>query len=595
MAALLAASLSLPPPSRAAMGGPESSWENQWYWYADIFDRFFGGTQGPGGRTAMEARRNGSRRTGFSKPKPAGGLRVFVVGGSMAAQYDDEDSPVRPRLVEVLSRLYPGRMVEVVYCGMPGYDSYRESLIVEEIVGHEPDLVVFMTGNNENLPVAGKPSTRVALAMQWRRLLHGRPPSLAALWRGLKPEGTISFEGRLREMIRLVKGKGAEAVVCTLPRLYGVMPDAPLPMWDEGFRAGWAEWERGRFRSAARLFRGYAAAHPGDLMARALLGGALERCGDFRGAHAVFHAGQDSDINGTLRRVAREEGAVLADLHDAFEAVSAAVLDPRNARLMRDGVHWERQADPLVSAAIARTLAAPAREGSFVGLRGAMDASWLDRDAASWERAAVRLHPVSTRDFHGRVMEALMESRNAGPGFSEATIASFERLHRRYPRESAGLDGQREAMLRIKGSPWAQARDDEFERRWTAGLACLGEAYRRMGLRPLAKRYFAASLARDPDAAWPRLGLALCHHAAGETRARLVPSRRRGEGSGQGGTGSRQGGGGLRIGDAPLSRASGDARRGFVRGPRRRPPTPFPRAAATPGLPILREGQALRA
>jgi lysophospholipase L1-like esterase len=87
----------------------------------------------------------------FLASKREGAFRVFVVGGSSA-----QGIPYSTRyafstwLAERLAVALPEYEVEMVNAAMTGYASRRVLSVVREIAQYEPDLLVIMSGHNEN-------------------------------------------------------------------------------------------------------------------------------------------------------------------------------------------------------------------------------------------------------------------------------------------------------------------------------------------------------------------------------------------------------------------------------------------------------------
>ncbi len=107
------------------------------------------------GTAVMETARNKLRLFNlqrFRRPKGAGVTRVFCLGGSTTygRPYGDATS-FCGWLRELLPAADPGRTWEVVNAGGISYASYRVALLMEELVGHEPDLFVVYSGHNEFL------------------------------------------------------------------------------------------------------------------------------------------------------------------------------------------------------------------------------------------------------------------------------------------------------------------------------------------------------------------------------------------------------------------------------------------------------------
>jgi hypothetical protein len=95
----------------------------------------------------------GSTGLTFPLERPAGGLRVFVLGGSAAAgwPYHLGETNLSALLQAKLRALYPGRPVEVFNMAAGTYGSHRVKLILEEVVRYQPDAILLYNGNNELL------------------------------------------------------------------------------------------------------------------------------------------------------------------------------------------------------------------------------------------------------------------------------------------------------------------------------------------------------------------------------------------------------------------------------------------------------------
>ena len=145
---LLSAALALIP------GAASADSRAQKYYYEDISHPFF--ALDPSQPGMYRNQRPGSKASLFSAVKPKDGFRVFVIGGSIAGllQYSGESGEFAKALEAVL----PTKKVEVVNCGMAGYESFREALVEQEILEYTPDLIVLLTGHNEGIAAAPIPS-----------------------------------------------------------------------------------------------------------------------------------------------------------------------------------------------------------------------------------------------------------------------------------------------------------------------------------------------------------------------------------------------------------------------------------------------------
>lgn len=88
----------------------------------------------------------------FAREKPEGTFRVFGLGGStvLGRPYANGSSFVKWLEIELAGR-DPSRKYEGVNCGGESYASYRLAIMLQEVLGYDPDLIVVATGHNEFL------------------------------------------------------------------------------------------------------------------------------------------------------------------------------------------------------------------------------------------------------------------------------------------------------------------------------------------------------------------------------------------------------------------------------------------------------------
>lgn len=109
----------------------------------------------PDGSEAMvtaENKRTFFNLQSFSRNKPRDGYRIFCMGGSTTYghPYDDKTS-FCGWLRALLPKCDPSRQWELVNAGGVSYASYREALLMEELIRYQPDLFVIYSGHNEFL------------------------------------------------------------------------------------------------------------------------------------------------------------------------------------------------------------------------------------------------------------------------------------------------------------------------------------------------------------------------------------------------------------------------------------------------------------
>ena len=340
VAALLAA-------SPAFAGAQDPAWLR--YYFSDVFEPFF--APDPADPARLRSRRPGSADQSFSARKPAGGVRVFLIGGSIARIALDGPNP--GNLQSALEAALPGRAVEVVNCGMSGYDSYREALVEQEVLGYGPDALVLMTGHNEFLsskppPVwIAKASERLSRWKAYRALagsLNHRPADRPER----RAERDRAFAENLRRNLREAGRRGVAVAALEPPLNYRDGPaDTPAPYREPDFLKGWLAYAAGDCPKALAAWRAAAPRGAGAALARFYGARCRDRARDPLAMAAYEQALAADDASArcggtcrrTLRRLASEEGAVIAEADRAFR--EAALPAAPGLEHFDDLVHWK--------------------------------------------------------------------------------------------------------------------------------------------------------------------------------------------------------------------------------------------------------------
>lgn len=88
----------------------------------------------------------------FAAKKSPGEVRIFCLGGSTVAGHPYSSETSFTTFLELaLQAADPKRQWEVVNCGGISYASYRLAPIVAELLAHQPDVFILLTGHNEFL------------------------------------------------------------------------------------------------------------------------------------------------------------------------------------------------------------------------------------------------------------------------------------------------------------------------------------------------------------------------------------------------------------------------------------------------------------
>ena len=125
-------------------------------------------------------------RQSFPAVKAPGTFRIFTLGGSTTYGHPFDDAvSYSGWLRELLPAVDPGRRFEVINCGGISYASYREVVLVQELLQYSPDLFIVYCGPNEFLEArtyADVEGHSSALLRLGTLLSHTRSYTLVRRW-----------------------------------------------------------------------------------------------------------------------------------------------------------------------------------------------------------------------------------------------------------------------------------------------------------------------------------------------------------------------------------------------------------------------------
>jgi|GEM_PF-2154600 len=430
----------------AACAGAQDGKLSYKYFYEDVFTPFFALDRAAG---VYRPVRDGSISREFAAVKPAGAFRVFVIGGSIAGLYKG-----RGDLQDWLGRSMPGRPVEVVNCGMSGYDSPREQLVLEEVLGYSPDAIVLMTGHNESLALSWAPRWKLEAARLGRSL--GAVPRPAASFatgdvrRRAIADRLAEFEARVRGMGRACAARKVPLVVLLPPLNVRDVPSKWLLPKAGWFRAGWRRYLSGDCPGARAAWARPPAGVPQEAsLADFFAGRCLEaegRGADARESYERALAEDEpllgrcgTDCRAALRRAGGEPGVFLADGDAEFRRYAAPDLPGFDE--FSDAVHWRKAMHPLIT----RALAAALRRASVGGL--------------TMEEPPLPPRPAPERvedEWTALLRAGVAELRPDAGALSAGTLAALEYAARRR-REPLGSAAELELLetdSNKKGRAW---------------------------------------------------------------------------------------------------------------------------------------------
>jgi len=368
----------------------------------------------------------------IAEKKPAGTVRVVVLGESAVQGIPVPAFGFVPQLRTLLRARYPDKTIEVINTGVVAINSHVVYQIAREVARYDPDLFVVYLGNNEVVGPYGpgctylsdmKPLWVIRLSVWVRstrtgQLVAATMEKLASLkkppqeWGGMamfvnnavrgddpRLEAVCrNFEANLRDIIRVATSAGAKTLVCTVvsnlkdcpPFLSVHRPDlseADRAAWQRAYDQGKLAWKldeneaaRGHLEEAQRIDPQYADTP-------FMLGSLELRAGRIAEARKRFLEAQrwdalrfrpDPRLNAIARAVARENpGVTLVDAARDLGSDPAATGEIPGRELLFEHVHpdWEG------NYRIARLMAEGAGRVLFPRRLGQED--WLDSAATA--------------------------------------------------------------------------------------------------------------------------------------------------------------------------------------------------------------------
>ncbi len=288
--------------------------------------------------------------------KPAGTIRICVLGESAAMGTPDPAFGFGPILEQMLKTGYPGTRFEVINAAMRGINSHKIRDIARELSGHAVDVFLVYMGNNEVVGYHGAEpdeskwaqSRLLIKASHWAKSFrvgqflasglepHQPPEQNQAYFREhrLDPDdwrrtlNCENFRANLEDICATAASSGARVALSTVA--VNLKDFAPLAsvhragltrpeqeQWDCAYKAGQEFENQGLHGPAAQQYRRALEidAHHAELHFR--LARCLYTAGDTTGARAEFALARDLDalqfradsrLNDIITRVATEYG-----------------------------------------------------------------------------------------------------------------------------------------------------------------------------------------------------------------------------------------------------------------------------------------------
>ena len=462
-------------PGRAPAAEPDARLQN--YYCEETKKPFFAEAAGEKGRFMPQ--RTDAQPDSFLMPKPAGTKRVFIIGESVAALLGpgkalSGKTTLKEKILGKLSgygAAGDNSGIEIINCGMGGYESYRIHEVLKEILDYSPDLVVVLSGNNDTKEESC-PGFQCELRRRKFRLFE-RYFSITNTAREAKKKALLKMHGAtLLKMADAAKKTGVPIVFCTLPAaLRDMPPSAAAPLENTEFALGYRLFYSRKHVEALTAFKLGLAADPREPFLNFYAAKSLERLG--RGKEAAvyysnalnFDAGMPRagrERNELIHRAAASKGACAADLENLFLRLSSGGLSGFTE--FTDGMHWNRSYNKAVWEEI---FSAAGRCGikGFERFTAGSPQLWAE---TSRETALKRLSYAF----------AWIEEK----GFTEASLAELSRIKEEQPDllKKAGASPEQLEKLLLNNF-WSAGKIMHLQNQFPLFLAHLAETERRAG------------------------------------------------------------------------------------------------------------------
>ena len=301
----------------------------------------------------------------MKQQKSAKDFRIFCLGGSTTR------GPFPMLLQELLKRSKVDKTVEVVNLGIDTFNSYQVLDIAKKLPQYDPDLLIIYMGHNEiygpvgvasnvalgtsreviNLILRLREIKIFQLANNFYARLRARSnrvekeqspykmmvSSSLAPHHPLREQAIENFRGNLHEIISIAKRHQVPVILGTIVsnlRDWRPFDSEPPPssldaaQWQQLLKNGKAAFERNHLEEAERIYQTAIELFPDHAQTHFDLGHVYLAQGHQDKAKRSFTRARDvdilpirapSEVNETIKSVAKETDIILADLETAFQ------------------------------------------------------------------------------------------------------------------------------------------------------------------------------------------------------------------------------------------------------------------------------------
>lgn len=168
----------------------------------------------------------------FRKTKKPNTFRVFALGGSSMAGFPYHYNGMMSHVVrDVLEDGFPNKEIEVINLGISAVNSYTIYDMVEEVIEHEPDLILFYAGHNEYYGALGVGSSESL----------GKYPAFIRLYLKLQNLHTfVALKNAISNAVKLIASAPDKGNATLMEQMVG---EQKIPFGSENYLAGINQFE----------------------------------------------------------------------------------------------------------------------------------------------------------------------------------------------------------------------------------------------------------------------------------------------------------------------------------------------------------------
>lgn len=320
------------------------------YAYVDIYDPLFK----KDGQKFLP-NRDKFKSKSFDVIKNKNTVRIFIVGGSVAVDFYDY-------LIEedMFNKFVKDKNIEVISAAMGAYDSYRISLVIDEILDYDPDLMIIFSGSNEDYDVVKinlkKYELNRFLRRSWayRKLqdltierMRENNIKIARTKKDILPD----YKKNLSKIIEKVKSKDKKVLLCTLPVGFSAFAPSVSNEINKEYVEGKLLFADGKYDKAFDKFRQALQNNPNDALSLHFMAKIYEYNGDFDRAkklyvkmvNIVYGNSPSFESNKVIRSLAYKNNIPVCDVEETFISISPNGIPKKE--FFYDFCHWTEPAN----------------------------------------------------------------------------------------------------------------------------------------------------------------------------------------------------------------------------------------------------------